>query len=179
MRDAPPMTDSSSQPGRDSAPAVQWGTFEEQAEGLAAETLPRLQYAPCYLATIRSDGWPRVHPVGVNVRRPALVVVMFPTSPKAADLRRTGKYAVHCAVEDNNGGGGEVLVTGIARDVEPTPADHERGWIAFELLVAEVLFIRSHDGKLSKRRWIAAGTGPMHGAAPGGSARSALSDGAQ
>jgi hypothetical protein len=67
------------------------------------------------------------------------VVVMGPRSPKRRNLERNGRYAVHCAIEDNYGGGGEALVSGIAVLTEPTDDDVDRGWIAFELLVAEVL----------------------------------------
>ncbi len=42
---------------------------------------------------------------------------MEPTSPKAADLRRDARYALHCGVEDDSGGGGEFAVTGRAAEI--------------------------------------------------------------
>ena len=42
---------------------------------------------------------------------------MEPTSPKAADLRRDARYALHCAVEDDSAGQGEFYVTGSAEKV--------------------------------------------------------------
>lgn len=65
---------------------------------MAEHVRRRLTYAPCYLATVRPDGFPRVHPVGVHVRDGELVVPMNPTSPKGADIRRNGRFALHCAV---------------------------------------------------------------------------------
>jgi hypothetical protein len=79
---------------------------------------------------------------------------MTPTSPKGKDLRNNGYFAAHCTVEDTNGGGGEVLLTGTAEEVEPTDAFAARGWIAFELRVAEVLSVRhATDGETAVQRW--------------------------
>jgi hypothetical protein len=118
--------------------AVRWSEFAEANPRLAEHAQRRLSTGICYFATVRRDGSPRVHPLGVDFRDQRAVVVMFPTSPKAHDVRRNGWYAVHCTVEDNTGGEGEVLVTGTAVPTEPTEADVERGWIAFELRVGEV-----------------------------------------
>jgi hypothetical protein len=64
---------------------------------------------------------------------------MYPTSPKAWDLRRNGRYALHAAVEDTTGGGGEVLLIGTAVEAASTEADRAKGYIVFELFIAEVL----------------------------------------
>lgn len=136
---------------------ARWGEFVEREPELSEHVLARLSAAPCYLATVRKDGWPRVHPVGVNDRSPALVVVMYPTSPKGHDLRRSGMYALHGVVEDNVGGGGEVLITGTAVPAEATEEDERRGWIAFELLVGEVLSVRyvGEEATALSERWSA------------------------
>ena len=118
--------------------AVRWAEFAKVSPRLAEHAQRRLSAGICYFATVRRDGAPRVHPLGVDFRDGSAVVVMFPTSPKSHDLRRNGWYAVHCTVEDNTGGGGEVLVSGKAVPTDPTQADRDRGWIAFELLVGEV-----------------------------------------
>ena len=118
---------------------VSWGQFAEADGQLAAYAESRLATAICYFATMRSDGWPRVHPIGpVTPIDGRVLVAMLPTSPKARDLERDGRYAVHCTVEDSNGGGGEVLLTGLASHAEPTEHFRSRGWIAFELLVGEL-----------------------------------------
>src|SRR5919108_6567985 len=74
--------------------AVSWEEFEASDKGMAEHVRQRLTYAPCYLATVRPDGFPRVHPVGVHVRAGELVVPMNPTSPKGADIRRNGRFAL-------------------------------------------------------------------------------------
>lgn len=43
-----------------------------------------------------------------------LFVFMEPTSPKGHDLRRDGRYAIHCTVSDTSGASGEFLITGRA-----------------------------------------------------------------
>lgn len=135
---------------------VSWGDFRRSAPELAAHVEERLGAGRiCYLATVRSDEWPRVHPVGVNFRGEQMVVVMYPTSPKGHDIVANGRYAVHGTVEDTKGGGGEALVTGTATTTDPTPADLGQGWVAFELQVGEVLATRygPNDLKPVSTRW--------------------------
>src|SRR5436189_3252954 len=93
---------------------VDWATFESQQPDLAAHARQRLTAGISYLSTVRADGFPRVHPVGLHIQDGQLLVPMLPTSPKGRDLEGNGHFAVHCAVEDTMGGGGEVLVTGLA-----------------------------------------------------------------
>jgi general stress protein 26 len=48
-----------------------------------------------YLATVRADGAPRVHPVCPVIDRDGLYVFIGNHSPKVHDLRRDGRYALH------------------------------------------------------------------------------------
>lgn len=48
-----------------------------------------------YLATIRKDGGPRIHPVCPVVDRGGLYVFVGNHSPKVHDLRRDGRFALH------------------------------------------------------------------------------------
>jgi hypothetical protein len=139
-----------------SVDAVSWEEFEASEGELAAHVLRRLTRAPCYLATTRSDGFPRVHPVGVQVRNGRLVVPMNPTSPKGSDIRRDGRFALHCAVEDNQGGGGEALVSGVGTEINSPEDFAERGWITFELRIAEVQTVRyEEEDRPIPTRWSA------------------------
>lgn len=132
---------------------VTWGEFAAIDARLSAHVAERITGRLCYLATIRADGLPRVHPVGLNVRGSQLIVPMSPSSPKGADLRRTGRYAAHCAVEDNNGGGGEVLLTGSATACEASEEFRSRGWITFDLRIGEVLSIVDDGSGRMIERW--------------------------
>lgn len=71
-----------------------------------------------YLATVRPDGGPRVHPVTPILADGRLFIFMEPTSPKGKDLRRDARYAMHSSVGGPDGEGGEFFITGKARPVE-------------------------------------------------------------
>ena len=98
-----------------------WSEFAEQAPELAAFGQLRFKSGVAYLATLREDGGPRVHPVTPIVGE-RLFLFMEPTSPKGRALRQDGRYALHCAVENSEGGGGEFWVRGHATFTDD-PAD--------------------------------------------------------
>lgn len=74
-----------------------WSEFAI-AEPTLAETIRALllQYGPGfgYLATVRADGGPRVHPVS-PVLTPDGLYCFVVDSPKRRDLERDGRYALH------------------------------------------------------------------------------------
>jgi hypothetical protein len=76
---------------------ITWNEFERQQPALA-ET-GRAQFYQFgiglgFLATVRPDGGPRVHPV-CPVISPAGLHLSIITGPKQGDLRRDGRYALH------------------------------------------------------------------------------------
>lgn len=97
---------------------MSWKLLEEQQPALAAFGVERLNGKVAYLATIRKDGSPRVHPMTPIVGDGHLFVFMEPTSPKGHDLQRDGRYAIHCSVSDTSGASGEFAVAGQARLTE-------------------------------------------------------------
>ncbi len=117
-----------------------------------------------YLATVKKDGGPRVHPVTPIIGEGRLFLFMEPTSPKGHDLRRDGRYALHCSVADSGGGQGEFLLTGRAKLVEDAgirsiavehasykPADR---YILFELTVDTAFSTEyDEDGTPARNRW--------------------------
>ncbi|HJQ70373.1 MAG TPA: pyridoxamine 5'-phosphate oxidase family protein [Blastocatellia bacterium] len=92
-----------------------WDEFSAVAPEIAAFGLKRFGTKVAYLATLRRDGSPRLHPVSPFVAGGRLFVYMEPTSPKGHDLRRDPRYSLHCSVADIEGGEGEFLVSGRAR----------------------------------------------------------------
>ncbi len=92
---------------------ISWSEFSNQVPVLGAFGKARFQSGVAYLATVREDGGPRVHPVTPIVGE-QLFLFMEPTSPKGKDLQRDGRYTLHCGVEDSNGGNGEFYVRGRA-----------------------------------------------------------------
>ena len=97
---------------------VSWGDFAAAAPELAAFGADKLLASPAYLATVRENGSPRVHPVTPIIGDGQLFVFMEPTSPKGRDLRERGWYALHNGVPDSDGSGGEFSMSGAATFVE-------------------------------------------------------------
>lgn len=116
-----------------------------------------------YLATIRKDGSPRVHPLTPIVGEGHLFVSMHPTSPKGHDLRRDGRYALHSSVADDSGGEGEFLITGHASVVNDPKliaiANKYANWeradtsVLFELSVERALSTVYTDDGPVRQRW--------------------------
>lgn len=142
---------------------MSWQALEHHHPELAAFGAARLNGAVAYLATLRSDGAPRVHPVTPIIGRGHLFVFMEPTSPKGRDLQRDGRYALHCTVDDTSGAGGEFLVAGRARLVDSAelralavqlssyaPADR---YILFECMVERAASTTYVDGHPVRARW--------------------------
>jgi len=97
---------------------MSWKSLEDQQPELAAFGAERLNGQVAYLATVREDGSPRVHPMTPIIGQGHLFVFMEPTSPKGHDLRRDGRYAIHCSVGDTSGASGEFSVTGQAHWID-------------------------------------------------------------
>src|SRR6266508_2419254 len=98
--------------------AMSWKTLAEKKPELAAFGAARLHGQVAYLATVRKDGSPRVHPMTSIIGEGHFFVFMEPTSPKGHDLRRDGRYAIHCSVGDISGGSGEFTHSGRAQLID-------------------------------------------------------------
>jgi hypothetical protein len=74
-----------------------WAEFEKQAPELADAGRQLLfQFGPglAFVATLRGDGGPRLHPVRVILASGGLFLALIP-SPKTADLARDPRFALH------------------------------------------------------------------------------------
>lgn len=96
-----------------------WNEFEASAPEIAAAGRSLLyQFGPgrAFLATVRKDGAPRLHPICPTVVEGSLYALILPTSPKFGDLKRDGRYALHtfAPVEVDD----EFLVMGRARFID-------------------------------------------------------------
>src|SRR5258706_1286770 len=109
--------------------SASWQDFAAAAPELADYAFERLDERIAYLATVTAEGAPRVHPVSPFIGGGQLYVYMNPNSPKLHDLERDSRYALHGTVEDNDGGEGEISLTGRARRVDD-PAERAQ---AFEI----------------------------------------------
>lgn len=143
---------------------MSWKAFEEEAPELAAIGYERLNRKIAYLAALKEDGAPRLHPVTPFIGSGMLFIFTEPSSPKIRDLRRDGRYALHCSV----GGEGplvEVLVSGAVTVISDPVVWEQAAKIAsspvviqsytlFEFQVKHVLVITyDKDQKRMVRSW--------------------------
>jgi hypothetical protein len=112
---------------------ITWTEFERDQPALAEAghaQLYQIHIGLAFLATVRPDGAPRVHPV-CPVLSPDGLHVLIVTGPKQRDLRRDGRYALHtetCPPPREDDG---FAVSGRAREVTGLPVsqrvrDHVR-----------------------------------------------------
>ena len=140
-----------------------WEQFESEAPEMASFGARRMSERVMYIGTVRKNGYPRVHPFTPFVSSGHLFAYMEPTSPKAHDLERDGKYTIHSLVKDWNGSDGEFAITGRAVRVQDdkvralaasgcpyTPADR---YVCFEFYVEECMTNRYVGGKPQPTRW--------------------------
>ena len=130
-----------------------WSDFAAADPTLAAGIRALLQqYGPglAYLATVRPDGGPRVHPVSPVFTDEALYCFLIP-SPKRRDLERDGRYALHSFPPEENDD--EAFLSGRATRVRDPRvitrlaltlhASPDVDWQVFELSI-ESATLRTH-----------------------------------
>jgi hypothetical protein len=98
-----------------------WGEFAAEAPEIAEAGQALLyQYGPGlgFLATVRPDGAPRLHPVCPVVAEGGLWVFIGNHSPKLGDLHRDGRYSLHAMPPEHVDD--EFMVSGAATAVSDT-----------------------------------------------------------
>ena len=139
-----------------------WTQFAAASPRLAAEIRALFhQYGPGlgYLATVRPDGGPRVHPVSPVITEDGAFCFLI-DSPKRRDLERDGRYALHAFPAEESDveaylAGSARLVTDtatIARVAARAGAEQAVDWRLFELHVDVAMMHRplgpSSDGRM-------------------------------
>jgi hypothetical protein len=143
-----------------------WGTVAAEAPELAREALTVLESRRhLVLATIRPDGSPRVSGIEVQFLDDELWVGSMWRSPKALDLRRDPRFALHGGTVDPPEWDGDAKVSGRAVEVDDPLAKQRITAAAggappgpfhlFRLDVEELVLIRVGDpaDHLVVRRW--------------------------
>lgn len=144
-----------------------WSQFAAAQPEMAEFGEKRIQLGVMYLATIRRDGFPRVHPFTPFIGSGRLFAFMEPTSPKAKDLQRDGRYSMHSLVADMYGTNGEFQIGGEAslitdsasreaataacvyKDFAPPKERH----LLFEFRVDRCLTNHYADGHSNVKQW--------------------------
>jgi len=99
---------------------VTWKEFAAAAPELAEvgrTLINQFQVGLAFLATVRKDGAPRLHPICPVFSEDRLFALIIPTSPKRDDLLRDGRYALQ-SFPQPKAGSQEFYVAGKAMLVE-------------------------------------------------------------
>jgi hypothetical protein len=143
-----------------------WQTLMDEAPGLASFGEDRLDGKVAYLATVRTDGKPRAHPVTPIIGEGRCFIFVEPDSQKVRDLRDNGYYCLHCAMNDSSGSSGEFQLTGVAKQIDSDEVRNVAESVSnyrpaakallFELQPLEVLSVAYRGGRPARNRWTAA-----------------------
>ena len=143
---------------------MSWKVFEKASPELARLTFEKLNRKIAYLATLKKDGSPRLHPVTPFIGNGMLFIFTEPSSPKIRDLKRDGRYGMHCSVggegpliEVQVSGGAVIIKDSLLREqaeriaASPVVID---SYILFEFKIRKVLVVEyDEDSKPFVRRW--------------------------
>jgi hypothetical protein len=154
-----------------------WATFAAAQPELAArgEQLLMLNNAAAptpaglaYLATVRADGGPRIHPISPALIEGRLYAFIIRASPKCRDLHRTGQYALHnyphfvepmswdnCTDEEFYLSGRATLILdpALRQTAAALVGDALDNGDLFELDIAHVMHKTRPAGKLTYTKW--------------------------
>jgi hypothetical protein len=152
---------------------VTWKEFAAAEPDLAdvgRSLLFQFKVGLAFLATVRKDGAPRLHPVCPVLSDDRLFVLIIPTSRKRHDLRRDGRYALQTFPQPKPGSD-EFSIAGKAVGVDDPAvraailrdAKHraDASEIAFELWIDHVMHTRWENALTPQmrpvhRKWRAA-----------------------
>ena len=145
-----------------------WSEFAAADPDLAAWGEKRFERERvAYIATLNEDGSPCVIPVHPVICQGRLLLFIAPDLPKAHNLRRDGRYAMHSLVHNLSGTGGEFHLNGQAALIEDdavrqraieaacyTPAGQT---VLFELSVERAYSTAYEDDHVKRQEWRANG----------------------
>jgi len=96
-----------------------WSEFTEEAPRISEIFLRRHRATAnlCMLATLRSDGFPRISPVEPIIFEGKLVIVGMPDTTKFKDLTRDPRFCLHTATVETRIPDGDAKVFGRVIDV--------------------------------------------------------------
>lgn len=104
-----------------------WSEFADEAPRIA-EVFVRRHTATgnlCLLATLRSDGYPRISPMEPQVFEGRLLIGGMPNTVKFRDLERDPRFCLHTATVDPYVGDGDAKLWGVVKNVQNKDL-HER-----------------------------------------------------
>jgi general stress protein 26 len=144
-----------------------WQALEVEAPEIARLGRDRLERAGiALLGTLREDGTPRINPVEPHVVAGHLLFAAMARTPKARDLLRDPRCALHSAVSDPDGSEGELKLSGwaeVVHDSELRDRPPDAWWVGrpteeahvFSLVIERAAFVSwdTARGVMTVRRW--------------------------
>ena len=134
-----------------------WMEFESEVPTLA-QLGKRMLFRPdtcvgyAFLATLRKDGAPRLHPISLVFALDRVFVLIPPTSPKCADLLRDGRFALQAFPPPQNEAGEEFYLSGAAACIQDsavrlsilaeTSVHVEENEVLLELMLERAMYTR-------------------------------------
>jgi hypothetical protein len=108
-----------------------WNEFTKAAPRIAAVFARRHAATGnlCLLATLRSDGFPRISPMEPRIFEGQLWIIGMPDTTKFRDLARDPRFCLHTATVDTQVTEGDAKLWGVVDDVRDT-ALHQRFAVA-------------------------------------------------
>lgn len=141
-----------------------WGNFAANEPELAktgVQLLFQSRIGLAFLATLRKDGSPRLHPVSLVISNGHLYVLIPPKSPKCADLIRDGRYAMQ-AFPSPAENGQEFYIAGraeVIRDpairqavIDETQIHAQESEVLFDLLLDRAMHTRLENRDTSEEK---------------------------
>jgi hypothetical protein len=99
---------------------VTWSEFAEDAPRIAAVFASRHTATGnlCLLATLRSDGYPRISPIEPRIFEGQLLIIGMPNTTKFRDLGRDPRFCLHTATVDAYVSDGDAKLWGKATNLQ-------------------------------------------------------------
>lgn len=140
-----------------------WGELQLASPDIAEFGRQRLDGKVAYLATVRENGNPRVHPVTAFLSSTRCFIFAEPDSSKVRDFSRNPGFHLHCAMSDSSGSSGEFQMSGTAVEARDAgfrdeaeancPFRPSSRSILYELKLSEVVATSYRGGRPDRRRW--------------------------
>lgn len=104
-----------------------WKEFTEQAPRTSGVFARRHAATGnlCLMATLRSDGYPRISPIEPRIFEDQLWIIGMPNTTKFRDLGRDPRFCLHTATVDAHVSEGDAKLWGVVEDVRDE-ALHQR-----------------------------------------------------
>jgi hypothetical protein len=131
-----------------------WGEFAAEQPGLAASIRERFDVRKHKtLATLRSDGSPRISGIEVEFAEEQLWLGMMPGSVKLADIERDPRVALHSPTEDPTESGSWAGEAKVAGRVVEVARGSESARLAIDLTEAVLTYLGQKGDRLVIASW--------------------------